>query len=113
MNSFTFSLFFKIVGMTTIHACSSSIPFEKSILGIDFGFTILLKIYCMICVTISDDGMNKIRKLNRYIPIFFVYRFKTLLNASDNMIDKMIFVAIYSFCFVFSAICFGTLHCNS
>ena len=99
--------------MTTIHAFSSLIPFEKSIFGIGFGFTILLKIYCMICVTISDDGMNKIRKLKKYIPIFFVYRFKILLNASDNTIDKMIFVAIYSFCFVFSGICLGTLHCNS
>ena len=63
-------IFFRMVGITTIVAFSSSIPFEKSIFGIGFGFTILLNIYCMICVTISDDGINRIRKLNRYIPIF-------------------------------------------
>ena len=73
--NFLSPLYFQIV-VDVYKRQSLSIPFEKSILGISFGFTILFKIVCVICIITSLDGIKNSIKLIIAIAIFFVFIFR-------------------------------------
>ena len=91
---------------------SLSIPFEKSILGISFGFTILLKIYWIICIVISVVGIKNMMKLRIKITMLFIFELIIVANIADSITDNTNIDDIYIFVFVFSSICFLVLYSN-
>ena len=75
-----------------MHEFSSYIPFEKSILGISLGFTILLNIYCTNCIDTSDDGIKNIIIDIKYTHIFLVNKFIIPLIPIDISNVNIIFI---------------------
>lgn len=63
---------FTILGITIIVLLSFGTPLLKFSFGISFGFTLLLRIFCIVFVIISEIGINKIKTSNILNNIFLL-----------------------------------------